>query len=66
MALPVLRDLNNRFEQVATREGLREYVVGRLTPYTYPRVLRILDDHPTCATRKILERAIDEHMGVQS
>ena len=50
---------------VSTDE-LRDYVKERVAPYKYPRVVWILDELPKGATGKILKRAIEKPVEVQS
>ena len=42
----------------ATADELREFVRARVTPYKYPRIVRLTDAPPKGPTGEILRRAI--------
>ncbi|HSX66760.1 long-chain fatty acid--CoA ligase [Nocardioides sp.] len=47
-------------------DQIRDWVKERVAPYKYPRVVWFLDDLPKGATGKILKRAIEKPVGVES
>ena len=41
-----------------TPDEIRDYVKGRIAPYKYPRVVRLVSELPKTNTGKILKRSI--------